>query len=423
MAGTSSTLNGLGKRVFGELVKTLPDFAILQREFPFDSDAQTGDEYEEEIVLSRSHGVTFNKTLRRGVATLNPVRTMQTLPARITPSEIIMREQIALGMMSSAPRAGERAYEGALPMLMASIYESHRFYIELGMLYGGSATGIGVFASIGSGTTTRVVTITSASWATGIWSQMEGAAIDAYDVTGVTKRNTNAVMVVSLVNPSARQITLTGNATDLGNLVATDFFVPILGQGEMMDGIDKQVTNTGTLYGIDAGTYTMWRPNQVSALDAPPTLDILLRALKAPVGRGLIAKQMMALVNEAFFTDVASDAAAQRTFTENQKAGVEQGTHRLLVNGSNNNTLEVICHPLVKQGDAFIINKKDWVRGGDTDITNGLPKDGTRSGEQMFFNLEGVTAMEFREFSSQFFFGRRPSHQTKITNIAARSAV
>lgn len=423
MAGTSTTLDGLGKRVFGQLVKTLPDFAILQKEFAFDSKAQTGDEYEEEIVLSRSHGVTFNKTSRRGVKTLNAVRTMQTLPARIQPSEIIMREQIAYGMITSAENAGERAYEGALPLLMASIYESHRFYIELGMLYGGSATGIGVFESIGSGTTTRVVTITSASWATGIWSQLEGAAIDAYDVTGVTKRNTNAVMVVSLVNPSSRQVTLTGNSADLGNLVATDFFVPILGQGEMMDGLDKQLTNTGTLYGIDASVYTMWRPNQVNAGSAPPTLDLLLRALKAPVGRGLIAKKMMAFVNEAFFTDVAGDAAALRTFTENQKAGVEQGTHRLTVNGSNNNVLEVICHPLVKQADAFIINKKDWVRGGDTDITNGLPKDSSRSGERMFFDLQDTTAKEFREFSSQFFFGRRPSHQTKITGIAARSAV
>lgn len=423
MAGTSTTMNGLGKRVFGELVKTLPDFAILQREFPFDSKAQTGEEYEEEIVLSRSQGVTFNKTNRRGVATLNAVRTMQTAPARTTPSEIIMREQIAYGMMSSAERAGERAYEGALPLLMASIYESHRFYIELGMLYGASPTGIGVFESIAAGTTTRVVTITSASWATGIWSQMEGAAIDAYDVTGVTKRNTNALMAVSLVDPSARTITLTGNATDLGNLVATDFFVPVLGKGEMMDGIDKQLTNTGSLYGIDAGVYTMWRPNQVSAVGAPPTLDILFRALKAPVGRGLIAKQMLALVNEAFFTDIASDATTLRTFVENQKAGVEQGTHELIVNGSNNNVLRIMSHPMVKQGDGFIINKKDWVRGGDTDITNGLPKDGSRSGEQMFFNLQDVTALEFREFSSQFFFGRRPSHQTKITNVAARSAV
>lgn len=423
MAGTSITLNGLGKRVFGELVKTLPDFAILQREFPFDSKAQTGDEYEEEIVLSRSQGVTFNKTLRRGVATLNAVRTMQTAPARITPSEIIMREQIALGMMSSAESAGERAYEGALPMLMASIYESHRFYIELAMLYGASPTGIGVVESVGAGTTTRVVTLTSASWATGIWSQMEGAAIDCYDVTGVTKRNATAPFVISLVNPSARQITLTGVSAELGALVLTDFFVPILAKNEMMDGIDKQLTNTGSLYGIDASVYTMWRPNQVSALDAPPTLDILFRALKAPVGRGLIAKRMLAYVNEALFTDIASDATTLRTFTEDQKAGVEQGTHKLVVNGSNNNVLEIISHPMVKQADGFIINKKDWVRGGDTDITNGLPKNGSAGAEQMFFNLQDVTAMEFREFSSQFFFGRRPSHQTKITNIAARSAV
>lgn len=420
MAGTATTLNGLGKRVFGELVKTLPDFAILQREFPFDPKAKTGDEYEEEIVLSRSHSVGFFRTTRRQVNTLPAVRTMQTLPARTSPSEIVMREQLAYGMMSSAESAGEQAYAGSLPMLMAAVYESHRFYIELGMLYGQSPTGIGVWEATGAGTTTRTITITAQSWATGIWSQMEGAPVDAYNTAGDTKINTNAPMVISLVNPSARQITLTGNAADLAALAAGQFFVPMGGRGEQMDGIDRQLTNTGSLYGIDAATYSMWKPNLVDALSVAPTLDLLLRALKAPVGRGLIGKQMMALLNESVFTDLASDAAALRTFTENQRAGVEQGTHELTVIGSNNNVLRVVSHPMVKQGDCFIINKKDWVRGGDTDITDGLPK--TRGGGEMFFHLESVTAVEFREFSSQFFFGRRPSHQTKVANISPRSA-
>lgn len=422
MAGTNVTLDGLAKRIFGELIKTLPDFALVQELMPFQSRAKTGEEYEVEVVLSRSHGVTFQRTSARTVYSLNEPRTMQTEPARTAGSEITFREQAAYGMIAAAEAAGERAYEGALPLLMGSVYDSHRFYLELLMLYGNSPTGIMVIESHTDATTTGTLTATSQSWATGIWSQMEGAAIDIYNPTLTTKRNGTGPITVGRVDADSRTYDISGDEADLNAIVNGDVVVPIGAKGETLDGIDKQLTNTGSLFGINAATYGLWQSNVLDAGSAPATMALIMRGLKLGVGRGLISKSMTALVNESVFADIANNAAALRTFTESQKMGVEQGTHKLTFAGSNNNMLELVSHPMVKQGDIFIVNPRDWIRGGEADITNGLPGK-ERSGERFFFDLPSSTGKEFREFSSQFLMGTKPSQQVKISNIASASAI
>lgn len=421
MAGTLTTLDGLTKRIYGELTKSLPEFGIVQQLIPFKQKAKTGAEYEEEIVLRRSHGISFQSTNRQTVYSLNAARTMQTKPARTSGAELVMREQVAYGTLAAAEEAGERAYDGALGVLMASIMESHRFYIELLSLYGRSSTGIGVIeSSTGSGTT-RALVLTSAQWATGIWSQMEGGALDGYDVTGVTKRTANALMSVESVDAATRTINVSGNATDLGNLVAGDFLVPYTSKGETMYGIEPQLINTGSLFGIDGATYGAWRGNTFSAGSAPLTLQTILSAMKVPVGKGLISKKVTALVNEAIFTDLASDAAALRMFTESQKTKVEQGTHSLSFAGSNNNVCDIVSHPMIKQGESLVIVPENFVRGGESDIVNGLP--GSNAGDKFWFDLENSAGKEFRQFSSQFLMGKVPSHNVKITNIVPRSQV
>jgi len=425
MAGTISTLDGVTKRVFGKMVAALPEFAYAQEALPFQDKAKIGAEYEELIVVRRSHGVTHQKTSRQTLYALNAARTMQTAPARTSGAEIVMRDQVSYGTLAATDGGSEKAYEAALPLIIGSLLESHRFYLELGILYGNSPTGMGVWESTGAGTTTRVIVLTSQSWATGIWSQMEGAGVDAYDVTGATKLNTTAVIDVGAVDPTTRSITLTGAAADLTALTTGAFFVPVgartSGVGQQMDGIDMQMSNTGSLYGINPATYGIWKGNTLAVGSVPATIFTIGRALKLPVGRGLIGKSVKAFINEAVFNDIADDAAGLRRFGENQKMGVEQGTNKLTFNGANNNSLEIVSHPMVKQGDGFIFNPKDWIRGGESDIRNGFPGEG--AGDKFWFDLEGFAGKELRQFSSQFVLDTKPSQQVKLSGISARSAV
>lgn len=421
MAATSTTMDGLAKRIFGELVKPLPEFAIAQELFPFQNRAKIGDEYQVEVVLKRSHGITYQKTNRRTGYALNAARTLQTKPAAIKGAEKVFVDQAAYGQIAAAMEKGQKAYESTMALLLASMIESHRFYIELDMLYGSSPTGIGVLGSVSGSSTTRAWTISAASWATGIWSQMEGAALDCYDTTGVTKRNSNAVVEVVSIDPKNRIVNVSGNSTDLSACVATDFLVPVGARTEAMDGIDYQLLNTGSLYGIDAATYGAWLPNTYDAGSAPATIFTLGTAMKLAVGRGLMGKRCVALVNESVFNDISEDAAGLRRFGDDQKMGVDQGTHKLTFNGSNNNAFEVVSHPMVKQADAFILQPNSWIRGGESDIVDGLPTQA--SGDQFWFDVPGYALKECRQFSSQFLLGTEPSKQVKVKNIVPRSAV
>lgn len=418
MVGTATTLDGLTKRIHGELVKTLPEFAIVQGLIPFQQKAKLGKEYQVDVVLSRSHGVTFQRTARQTAYTINAARTMQTLPASTYGAEIVMREQVANGVLAAAESAGERAYEGALPLLVASVLETHRFYIELNGLYG--QKDIGAIESLSGAGTTRSWVITSATWATGIWSQLEGAAVDAWDPTLTTQRNTNALVAVDTVSPDSRTLAVTGNATDLTAILAGDVLVPRGAKGETTEGLDKIITNTGSLFGINAATWSQWKGNTFSAGNAPCTIFTLGAAMARPVGRGLIGKKVTVLTNELSFFDIAEDGAGLRRFQDSQKMGIDQGTQSLTFTGSNGNQLEVISHPMVKRGEAFGIVAKDWIRGGESDIVSGLPGNG--SADKFWFDMADANGKEMRNFSSQFYMCLRPSMQFKVTNIVPRSA-
>lgn len=418
MAVTASTLNGITKKRFGQLNKAIPEFALFQERVPFSQKAKLGKEYEELILLTRSQGVTYAKTTKQTAYALQSPRSLTTAPATVSGAEIVLREQIAYGMLAAAERAGEEAYASAIREALLSILETHRFRIELGAWYGDATTGIGTIETHTDATTTGTITFTSATWSSGIWSQMENAEIDLYN--GASLVNTNAAIVVTAVDPSTRTISISGNETDLNAMADGNYVFPRAAYGETMTGVDKIVTNTGSLFGINAATYQVWRANTMSAGSAPATIFTFGQAMQQAVGRGLMGKSVAVHCAPCVFQDIANDGSALRRFTESQRNEIEQGTTKLTFYGANNNTLEIISNPIIKQGEAFMLCEKEWIRGGESDLVNGLPG---APNEDFFHDLEGYAACEVRNFSSQFILCKMPSHQVKVTNIAASGAI
>jgi hypothetical protein len=409
-------MNGLLKKQFGGINKAIPTWSKIQELIPFSERAKTGDRYEELILTKRSHGVTHAKTTRRTGYSLRSARSLETLPAEVLPAELVMREQIAYGMLAAAEAAGEKAYARAVGEAVIGILESHRFYLELNFLYGGG--NIGALSVVAGASTTRTWTFTQASWSPGIWAQMENAAVDVYDPTLTTKRNTNADVIITAVDQDLRQVTVSGNATDLTACVATDVLVIAAAKGETCTGIDTILTNTGSLFGIDAATVGIWKSNVISAGGNPGNMQLFHSAINRAVNRGL-SKPFTWQVNSYAWQDLMDDATVLRRFASDTKQEMSQGTAKLTFIGVNGSIVNFEPNPMLKCGDAFGLVPDEWIRGGDSDITNGLP--GAPS-DDMFFDLEGVAAAELRNFSSQFLLCKMPSHQVKISNLAPRQA-
>lgn len=427
MAVTSTTMNGLAKKRFGDFNKAIPEFAVLQELLPFQQRAKTGDLYEELIQISRSHGFTFASTTRRTAYALNDAVSLRTEPAQVRPSEIIGREQIAYGMLAAAEAQGEEAYAAALGEALLSILEGHRFYLEQFMLYGdGGATpatganlGLWTFDEAGPNSTTATLTISKKSFAAGTLAQMENGKIDVYDPTLTTKRNSAAITVTGVL-VSSREVALSGASGDIDAILVGDIAVPYSSKGECMAGLDVICTNEASLFALSATTYPIWRANKRDHGAVPASVMDIHKAAGDAIGRGLVG-DVVVLESHYTFMDQIEDTTALRRFTEDTRSEVDQGTQKLKFYGANGGSLEFRPHPMVKAGDVFIFKPKELIRGGDSDLAKGVRGAPDGENDNFFFNLPSNAACEVRNFSSQFIVGKMPSHMTKLYNVLPRS--
>lgn len=412
-----SDLNGIAKRVFGDISRAIPAWALMQERMPFKERAKIGSEYEELVILRRPQGITANRTGAGTIYNLNGARAPKSEPARVSGTEITMRDQIAYGLAAAAEKAGKAAYESAVAEILLNLAEQHRFFLETMMLYGQSSDGIGRIASFSGSSTTRAIVLTPAQWAPGLWVQAENAEIDIFQNKGGTQRNLLATIIVTSVDTDTRTINVSGNATDLSAIANGDMIVFRNQDTESFYGADAIIQNTGTLFNISATTYSLWKGNTRNAGGAPLTLAQLHSGVTQAAVKGGLG-DMTALVNTYTWQDLIDDQGALRRYAGETKTEYTQGAKGIKFFGSNGGTLEILPHPMVKCGDAFAFVTEDWIRGGETDLTNRTPGS---DNEDFFHELPGQTGFEVRNFSSQFLLCKRPARQLKINNILPRS--
>lgn len=415
---TRTDLNGIAKRVCGDVNKLVPQWAEMQKRIPFKQRAKIGSEYEELVQLRRPQGITSARTTAGTIYALADARAPRSEPARVSGTEIIMRDQLAYGLAAAAEKAGPAAYESAVEDVLVGLTESHRYYLETMMLYGRSADGIGRLESVSGSGTTRAWVISAASWAPGLWVQAENSVLDVFVNSGSTQRNTNAQVVVVSVDTDTRTVNVSGNGTDLTACIAGDMLVFRTQDTEAFYGADAIIRNTGSLFGISAATFGLWKGNTVNVGSQPLTLAKAHSAITAAAVRGGLGN-MVCLLNTYSWQDLIDDQGALRRFKDSQKTEYVQGAESIKFYGSNGGVLEFVPHPMVKCGDAFGFCTEDWVRGGESDVTHKIP--GTSSEDDFFHEIPGYAGFEVRNFSSQFLICKRPARQVKLYGILPRS--
>lgn len=411
-----SDLNGIAKRVFGKVSKAIPSWAELQTRIEFQQRAKIGGEYEELIFLRRPHGITTARTTAGQVYSLNAARAMKSEPARVQGCELILRDQVPYGLAAAAQQSGPQAYEAAVAEILLQMAESHRFYIEQGILYGRSADGVGRIESVTGSGTTRAIVISKPHWAPGLWVQAEGAGLDCYNNSGGTKRNANAVIDVASVDADNRTINVSGNSTDMAALTVGDMLVFVTQDTEMFTGMDAIIRNTGSLFNISAASYGLWKGTTFDAGGNPLTLATAHSAITRAAVKGGLG-DMTCLLNTYSWQDLIDDQGALRRFADREKSEYVQGAESIKFYGSNGGVIEFIPHPMVKAGEAYAICVDDWIRGGESDLTQKIKG---ADNDDFFHEIPGQAGFEIRNFSSQFVMTRRPARQVRISNILPR---
>lgn len=422
---SGSTLPGLFKQVYSKEVQTaIPEFAIIQQHIPFSKSQLLGDYYHIPVVLADEHGFTYggntaaNYTLNAGIA-------MQLQDAQVNGYELTLQSGISYGAVSRAQNRGEQAVESAVRLLIERMKASSAKRVELALLYGQAVGGLGILSATSGSSTTRVYTVASATWASGIWSGMENAQLDVYQSTGTTgvKLNTNAAVVITAVSVANKTLSVSGNSSDLtaidaqvGTTLGTSATVYFYGAyGNELIGLDAILSNaTATLFNISATTYNLWAGNQFDCSSAQLTMGKVLSGVATAVGRGLMEKAELMIGTDSF-SNLVSDLSAQRRFDGSWKSKKGENGFESIEFYAQNGSIEVIPHGMVKSGDGFLMPMDMVKRVGSTDISF----RGEMVGGEMEYLFQNTTTNGWtaRSYTDQGIIVETPAQTVRFKNI------
>ena len=396
---TTATLDGLFKRVYGEdILRLQPDSAIIQKLVKFRESEKIGKSYEVPVILSSEQGATY-MAAGDGAVTLNSSIAATLKNATVDAAQILFRGQLDYESAAKAEKS-DKAFRNATELLIENLMESATKRQEIAFLYG--QTGIATVASLSS----QVITLTTGQMAPGIWAGSENMIIDVYQGSTGTVRQ--AGLVVSSVDLDLRTVTVTGTTT---GIVSGDTIYFKGAYGKECAGLDKIITNSGSLFGVDASVYALWKGSVFGAGSAALTMSKILSAVAKAVAKGGLNEDVVALVHPQTWMNLNADQSALRNYSDNSSKA-QNGFNEIEYSGMNGK-IRVIAHPFVKESECFIFPPKRVKRVGTREFDFNTPG---RSGE-MFLHVPDVNAYELRLYSGQSLFIEAPAKCVKINAI------
>lgn len=395
---TASTLDGLYKSVYGENgpVELLPDMAIIQSMVPFNSAQRTGKSYEVPVVVTTAQGFSYG--LADATITLNTEVAATLKNVSVKGAQIV--GQASLNYDAASRSVGSKsAFMDSAHLVVKNLFESHGRKLEMGLLYGSS--GIATVASLSS----QVITLTAASFADGLFIGSEGMKIDVLQADKVTVRQ--AGLTISAVDSVLYKLTVVGTTT---GIVSTDVIFVAGSAGNECFGIDAIITNSGTMFGIDASAYSLWQGSSFAVAGAL-TMAKVLSGTSQAIARGGLARDAVLLVHPSSWNNLNADQAGLRQYSDDKNSATN-GFEKISYRGPNGK-IDVVSHPMVKRGEAFLIDPKNFKRVGSQDISSKTP--GLDS--EIFIHSQTISAYILRTYSNQAILCEKPAQCVKFTGI------
>lgn len=416
---TTSTLDGLFKVVFGEgPINAIPEVAILQSKVKFQETERIGKSYNFPVILSCEAGVTYLQA-GAGVSTLNDSIAAQLKEASVDANQIIIRGQMDYEAAAKAT-AGKAAFKSATQLLVENLMETGSKRLEMAFLYGQSPTGLGTTsASTNTNATKTVVTLSAASWAPAVWAGQENAQINFYKVSDDTlvSSSADAIFTLTGVDFANRKLTVTGTATGITALdtaAAAPLYIHWRGaKGVEPVGLDKIITNTGTLFGIDAAVYSLWTGSSYSFGSAAATTAKLLNMVGMAVSKGGLMEEADIVLSPKTFMNLSGTMTDLRRQNGGQKETEGIAGYESITLMGPNGRLNLVVHPMVKEGECFCVPMKRVKRIGSREFSFETPG---RKGE-LFLHVPDKNAYELRLYGAQAIIVTTPAKCVKGTAI------
>lgn len=429
----SNSIQGLFKNIYADQIQILtPDAAALTKIVGFNQKQMTGRTYNQPVVLSRYHGATYYQN-SAGAAALDAPISMIEQNAEIEGCNMVNRATVSYELEERTKLGGAQAFKDASKHVTMELLESSVYRLECGLFYGQSGIGAvgntGVVAQVGAEITLQ---IQPQEWSSWIWSGAENARI--IFVVSSTQTQTQGVFDVTSaagipVDVDNKQITLTeetaGDAAALAAaiaaLVGTDtveIYFTTAFQNECA-GLKKIMTNTGTIFGINASQYSLWKGNVYDVGGTDLDQAKLDQGLNRAIGRGLKNMDVDLFVSPPAWGFLNDSLAAKRMYDSSYK---EEGSNgfKSIKYYSSNGAITVHSCGYVKLGNAFLFPSQYVKRIGSSDVKFQYKVEG---GNEIYYTtLPNNAGFEFRTFYNQAIFIEKPAQCVFFNNITTTGA-
>ncbi len=400
----ADTLNANFKIIYADKIQNLiPDGVKLLNRISFSGrEAQLGNLYSQPLILGLEHGITFAGSTDDAFALQAPIAG-QLKEAQVRGSQMVLRSVLGYAAAARAAGGAPRAFEDSTKFLVQNMMRSMSKKLEIQMLYGQMG-----YATVAS-TSGNVITITTSEWAPGIWAGAVNMPLEIRSSAGALR----GVCNVASVDMNSRTVTV-----DLlpGSVVASDVIWHKGAYNNEFAGIHKILTNTGTLFGIDASQYDLFKGNIQSAGSTELSFATIQNAIARAVEKGLDS-DVVVLVNPRAWSDLLTEQAALRQYDYSYRSSVaENGAQEITFHGQNGK-VEIVPSIYVKEGYSYVLAMEDFMRVGSTDITFRRPGQG----DDFFRELENNAGYELRAYTDQAAFCMAPGRSTLINLIVNSS--
>lgn len=421
---TFDIVSGGAKRVYDKVIHNLlPKSAVCVNRASWETGTRSiGEAYQIPVCVVPPNGFTFAGSAGTATTTLKAGRPMKIVQAQVVPFEMDLREQTLWKNLSRMSAQGEGVIESHFGEMMKNMKLSAMNRLEATTLLG--QNGVGVVESSSGGSTTATVIITAASWRPGFWWAMgPGATFDAY--TSSTLNNASGPLILATITTSTRTLTFTCTGTATSEVTAGDV---LYFEGSTTDptsssawseqpGLLAQGANTsGTSLGLSAATYINWAGN-TKAISGVLTFDVIEDLCGELRDRGCSDKLSIYVANKNY-ASIAAELRSMRILDssyspQKNKAGqrsVEFETPEI-------GEIEVVIHPFMAWGDAYIQQDDQVARVGSADIGFGVPGLPNNGKEQFLRNIADTNAVELIMYTDQCVANKRPNFAYKATGI------
>jgi len=401
----TTTLSGLLKRVYSDKIeKVIYEENILTQAIPFDGNMEIGEAYYVPINVGLENGVTYVGP--GGSTALQPAVAGLTVQARVDSYQIAVQSEFSFEIAARLLKASNaQGFQKAADNIMDKLMQTARKRLELNFLYGGSY--ISTVYTSSSGAT---VYLDPDQFAAYHWQGSIGVWLDFYSAAGVYK-GTGQVTNVDLVN---KKITINnaGISWTTGTAGSGDRIYFAGTYGNEAIGIDKIITTSGSLFGIDNTVYGDTWAGTTLAVGGNLVQNKLDDAAGLLMSKGGSGEYDLYVNNEIWGDLIREQHSRSLVSTGSGKQAYNFGSDSIAF-WSQNGKINVHSHPGVKRSEGFLLKTDEFERIGCCDLKLGTPF----AGDEPVVRLPNNLAYQVLAYSMQSLFCYAPAKQLKLTGI------